>query len=68
MLDVRSLSTNVTFLMACSQLLLAVANQENILISRRGFDIVCQFLNIIISKLIEEMNNESARNLINFNP
>jgi hypothetical protein len=54
--------------MTCSQLLLAVPNQENILVSRRGLDIVCQFLNIIISKLIEEMDNESARNLINFNP
>jgi hypothetical protein len=68
MLDVRSFSANVAFLMTCSKLLLAVANQENIFISRRSFDIVCQFLNIFISELIEKVNNESARNLINFNP
>jgi hypothetical protein len=68
MLDVRSFSADVALLMAGSKLLLTVPNKEDVFISWRCLDVICQLLDIIVSEFIEEVDDESAWNLIDLNP
>jgi hypothetical protein len=67
-LNICTIAGNVSFLMACSQLPFGVITEEDILVSWRIFNIICKFLDGLISKFIEEVNDKSARHFIDFNP
>lgn len=56
------------FLVIGPELLLTVALQENSLVSRSNSNIVVQLLNVLIIELMEEVNNQSTRNLIDLDP
>lgn len=58
----------MAFLVAGSQLLLAVSNQKDVLVSRRGLDVVGKFLDIVIGELVEEVDNEPSWHFVNFDP
>ena len=58
----------MTLLVAGPELLLAVSNQEDVFVSRRSLDVIGEFLDIFISELIEEVDDESAGYFIDLNP
>jgi hypothetical protein len=67
-LNICTIAGDVSFLVACSQLLLSVITKEDILVSWRIFNIICKFLDGLISKFVEEVNDESAGHFIDLNP
>lgn len=67
-LDIRAVTVDMTLLVAGSQLLLAVSDQEDVLISWRGLDIVGELLDLLLSELVEEVDNQPSWHLVDLDP
>ena len=68
MFVVDSVFINVSFLMVESQLFLVITFHKDVFVFWGESDIVVEFLEILIVEFMEEMDDESLRNLVDFDP
>lgn len=67
-LDVNTIFVDVSFLMVRSELLFAVSFHEDVFIARCDGDIIVEFFDFFVRELMEEVNDESSWDLIDFDP
>ena len=67
-LDVNAIFIDVSLLMVRSQLSVLISLDEDIIIVGSNRDVVVEFFDVFVVEFVEEVNDESSRDFIDFNP
>ena len=68
MFDIDSIFVDVSFLMIGSELFFAISFHKDVFVTRCDGDIVVEFFDFFVCEFMEEVNDESSRYLVDFNP